>query len=148
MMITFYRKSIERLRKLAWVGPLLARLAVGIVFVQTGWGKLHDLASVTAFFTELGIPAPGFNAALVATTEFAGGLLLVLGLGTRLAAAPLAGTMVVAILTAKRAEIDGLGTLLGFEETLYLIAFLWLLVAGPAQASIDHLIRRRVEKTA
>src|SRR5258708_7650387 len=88
-------------QKLGWVGPLGARLPRGVVFVQTGWGKLHSLGDVTKFFTDLGIPAPAFQATLVATTELVGGALLVAGLLTRLAAAPLAFTMVVAILTAK-----------------------------------------------
>ena len=48
--------------KLAWLGPLLARVTVGVVFLQTGWGKLHDLDKVTSFFTELNIPAPAFQA--------------------------------------------------------------------------------------
>ena len=56
-----------------WAAPLLGRLAVGLVFMSTGWGKVHDLAKVTAFFQELGIPAPGFHAVLVGYSEsFAG----------------------------------------------------------------------------
>ncbi|MEA2698539.1 MAG: putative oxidoreductase, partial [Myxococcales bacterium] len=61
---------LERLRaigdKLSFLGPTLARLTVGIVFIGTGWGKLHSLDKVTQFFTDLGIPMPGFNARLTA----------------------------------------------------------------------------------
>jgi putative oxidoreductase len=128
--------------KLDWVGPLLARIAVGVVFMGTGWGKLHSLGDVTKFFTDLGLPAPHFQAALVATTEFVGGTLILLGLATRFAAAPLAFTMIVAILTAKRGDIDGLSSLLGFEEFLYLVIFTWLLLAGAGRASLDHLITK------
>ena len=45
-----------------WAGPTVARLTIGIVFVQSGWGKLHDLEKVTGYFTELGIPMPEANA--------------------------------------------------------------------------------------
>ena len=38
---------------------LFVRLYWGFQFMQTGWGKLHNLAHVTHFFTSLGIPAPG-----------------------------------------------------------------------------------------
>ena len=38
---------------------LFVRLYWGFQFMQAGWGKLHDLAHVTQFFTSLGIPAPG-----------------------------------------------------------------------------------------
>lgn len=139
-----------RLRKLtdriSFVGPTLARLTLGVLFVGTGWGKLHGLPNLTRFFTELGIPAPGFQALLVATTEFVGGALLLVGLLTRLAALPLAVTMVVAILTAKRSEIDGVSSLFGFEEWSYLVMFVWLAAAGPGPWSLDRLIGRFIER--
>src|SRR5262245_54364779 len=90
-----------------WLPPLLARVALGVTFVMTGWGKLHSLDSVEQFFAGLGIPAPGFQAALVATVELVGGALILVGLGTRLAAVPLAGVMAVAIATAKWPALEG-----------------------------------------
>ena len=132
--------------KLAFVGPTLARLTVGLVFIGTGWGKLHSLSDVTEFFTTLHIPAPAFNARLTAATEFFGGLAVLLGFGTRLVSLPLAFTMVVAIATAKRGDITGLTSLVGFEEWSYLVLFLWLALAGAGPLSLDRLIswfRRR-----
>jgi putative oxidoreductase len=125
--------------RLAFLGPTLARVTVGLVFIGTGWGKLHSLSDVTDFFTTLNIPAPAFNARLTAATEFFGGLALLLGLGTRLASLPLAFTMVVAIATAKRGDITGLTSLVGFEEWSYLVLFLWLALAGAGPLSLDHL---------
>src|SRR6185436_11178744 len=76
-MITLAQQTIGKIsKKLDWLGPLLARIAVGVVFAKTGWGKLHGLDDVTQFFTELGLPAPHFQAILVGTTEFVGGLLV------------------------------------------------------------------------
>ena len=115
---------------------------VGLVFIGTGWGKLHSLPDVTDFFASLHIPAPGFNARLTAATEFFGGLAILLGLGTRLAALPLGFTMVIAILTAKRGDITGLTALVGFEEWSYLVFFIWLALAGAGPLSIDALIGR------
>jgi putative oxidoreductase len=129
----------ERLR---FLGPTLARLTVGIVFIGTGWGKLHSIPDVTQYFTELGIPMPGFNARLAACTEFFGGILLLLGLGTRLAALPLAFTMVIAIITAKRDDIKDWSSLFGFEEWSYLVFFVWLAVAGPGPISVDGILAR------
>jgi len=94
--------------RVQWLAPLLARLAVGLVFLSTGWGKVHHLDKVTSFFEQLGIPAPGFNAVLVGCSELICGTLLVVGLVTRLAAMPLVISMVVAILTARLADIHGL----------------------------------------
>jgi putative oxidoreductase len=146
MLTAKIENVLESLRtradKLAFLGPTLARLTVGLVFMGTGWGKLHSIPDVTSFFTDLGIPAPGFNARLTASTEFFGGLLVLLGLGTRLASLPLAFTMVVAILTAKRANIDGVSALVGFEEWSYLVFFIWIAVAGPGPLSLDALIAR------
>jgi putative oxidoreductase len=142
------KRVLERVRKVAWLGPLLVRLTVGVVFVGTGWGKLHSLDKVTDFFAELHIPAPHFNAVLAASAELVGGLAMLLGLMTRLAAIPLITTMVVAILTAKRPEIDGLSSLLGLEEFSYLAMFFWLALAGPGACSIDHLLARRFVKRA
>jgi putative oxidoreductase len=127
----------------AWLAPLLARMTVGWVFLWSGWGKLNDLPTVIENFVGWGIPFPHILAPFVSIVEFLGGLLLLLGLFTRLAAVPLIIVMIVAILTAKRAEIDSLETLLGFDEVAYMALFLWLAVAGPGPMSIDDVLRRQ-----
>jgi putative oxidoreductase len=138
-----YERVLAMLGKAGWLGPALVRITLGVVFMGTGWGKLHSLDKVTDFFMQLGLPAAHFQAALVASTEFFGGLAILLGVATRLAAFPLMITMIVAIATAKRSEIDGIQSLLGFEEFSYLAMYLWLIVAGPGKLSIDHLLARR-----
>ena len=143
---------LRRLRRLAdkvgFLGPVLARLTVGVVFTQTGWGKLHSLADVTDFFASLHIPAPAFQARLAAGTEFVGGILVLVGLATRLASLPLAFTMVVAIITAKRGDVTGIPALLGLEEWSYLVFFLWLALAGAGPLSLDGLWARLRGKSA
>lgn len=133
-------RALAILDRFSWVGPLALRLSLGAVFLGTGWGKLHNLQQVTGFFTELGIPFPAAQAAMVSGIELVGGTLVLLGLFTRFAALPLIGTMAVAILTAKRPEIDGIRSLLAFEEFTYLAGFLWLFVAGAGKASLDALL--------
>ena len=81
---------------------LLVRLYWGFQMMQTGWGKLHNLAKVTEFFTSLGIPLPGLNAPFIVGLEFLGGILIMLGLGSRLVALLLTSDMVVAFITADR----------------------------------------------
>jgi putative oxidoreductase len=129
--------------RLGFLAPLLIRLTVGLVFIGTGWGKLHTLPDVTEFFTSLHVPFPALNARVVATTEFVGGILLIVGLGSRLVALPLAFTMVIAILTAKLDKIDGITTLVGFEEWSYLVMFLVIALIGPGALSLDALLLRR-----
>ena len=139
------RSLLNVTHRLAFLGPTLARIAIGVVFMGTGWGKLHNLDKITSFFTELGIPAPGFNAVLVSSAELICGVLILFGLFTRLAAIPLIIVMIVAIVTAKRSEIGGLSDLLGFVETLYVVLLAWLATAGPGPFSLDRIVVRTVE---
>ena len=128
------------LNKQHWLGPLLVRIALASVFIFTGWGKLHGLPKVTGYFTELGIPLPGLNAVVVSVVEFVGGSLLLVGLFTRAAALPMAFSMLVAIGTGRRADIDGLPWFFGFDEFVYFSCFVWLMVAGAGAVSVDRLL--------
>ena len=124
----------------SWAGPLIMRLIVGYTFMLTGWGKLNNLAQVTENFAGWGIPFPNILTPFVAGVEFFGGIMLILGLFTRIPAAMLAVVMVVAIRSAKWGDVDSLETLLGFEEATYFAGFMWLAIAGPGAASLDRLL--------
>ena len=133
----------ERLSSVfSWLPPLFARIVVGWVFLWTGWAKLNNLPQMIQNFTEWGIPFPEVMTPFVSGVEFFGGLLLLLGLFTRLAATPLVIVMIVAIVSAKLGQIDSLETLLGFEELAYMTLFGWLAVAGPGAVSLDELLQR------
>jgi putative oxidoreductase len=135
-------RALAVAKKLDSLVLLVARLTVGVLFVSTGWGKVHNLEKVTGFFTELGIPAPGFNAVLASYSELICGSLLVIGLASRLAALPLVVTMIVALVTAKRGEIHGLADLFGLVEWTYIPILLVVAVFGPGVASLDTLVVR------
>lgn len=128
---------------LAWLPPLFARIAVGWVFMWTGWAKLNNLPQMIQNFTEWGIPYPDVLTPFASGVEFIGGLLLILGLFTRIAASQLVVVMVVAIIAAKWDQIDSAETLLGFEEVLYMALFGWLTIAGPGPVSLDWLLQPR-----
>src|SRR5258707_11878850 len=96
-------KCIEKFLKTPFL--LFVRLYWGYMFLLAGWGKLSNIQKPIGFFTELGIPFPQFNAYLASTTEFVGGALLILGLGSRLVTIPLAFTMLVAYWTADHAAL-------------------------------------------
>jgi putative oxidoreductase len=129
-------------RRLGWLAPLFARIVVGWVFLLSGWGKLNNLPQVTENFVGWNIPFPHVLAPFVSGVEFFGGLFLLLGFMTRISAGALAVTMIVAIKSAKWADVDSLETLLGFDETEYLALFLWLAIAGAGPISIDRLLKR------
>ena len=132
--LSIREKAMAALERLRGVALLLGRLAVGLVFLSTGWGKVHNVEKVTEFFTSLHIPAPGFHAVLVGWSELLCGAALVLGVLTRLATIPLIVSMIVAILTAKRGDIHGFFDLVAFEEFTYLIVLTMIAILGRARS--------------
>jgi len=128
--------------------PLLLaiRLYWGWQFWQSGWGKLSDISKTVEYFASLGIPAPSLNAHFVAVLEAGGGILLILGLASRLIAFPLTIDMIVAYITADR---EALGSIFSEPEKFYnaspftfFLASLIILIFGPGLFSLDTLIRR------
>lgn len=128
---------------LQWLAPLVARLIVGEVFMTAGWGKLQNLDAMIQNFTSWGIPFPQILTPFTSGAEFVCGILLMLGLFTRISAGILGVIMIVAIKSVLWADVDSLDTLLGFSETAYLAIFLWLAIAGAGKISIDHWLTRK-----
>ena len=135
-------KAIHQLNEQEWIVQLLVRLFVGYFFMETGWGKLHNLDGFAQRFAGWGIPWPHFNAALSAYTEFIGGLLTIFGIGTRLVSIPMIINMLVAILQVNLKSVNNLDDFVELDEPLYALAYLWLLISGPGWVSVDCLISR------
>lgn len=116
----------------------LLRITVGLIFFKAGAGKLFGLfggfgiEGVTGFFTKLGIPYPHFNAYFVGGTEFIGGILMLVGLLTRLVSIPFCIIMIIAIFTAHK-EGDFYYPLMIFMSCLA------LLETGSGILSLDRL---------
>ena len=87
---------------------LCTRLIIGGIFIYTGWLKVSDMAATVGFFTQLGIPS--FFAYLVGYFELIGGVMLVLGLFTCLAALVLAVIMVFAVCFTRGMVFQGFAT--------------------------------------
>lgn len=125
---------------------LAVRLYWGWQFAQAGWGKLHNLARVTGFFTTLGIPFPHANAIFVSSLEVVGGVLLALGLGSRLISLMLAADMLVAYLTAERDALTSIfsdpGKFYTADSYTFLFAALMILIFGPGWIAVDTWIAR------
>jgi putative oxidoreductase len=129
---------------------LIIRLYWGWQFFQTGKGKLMDLDKVTGFFTELHLPFPRINAILAGSTECFGGLLLLLGLFTRVITVPLIFTMIVAYWTADNEAVKAIFSDPDkFTEAtpfLFLYACLIVFAFGPGCFSVDELIKRKTRR--
>lgn len=81
-------------------GLTVLRVVLGVVFLMHGYQKLFQMGihGVTGMFGHLGVPLPGFFAVVVTLVEFVGGIALIIGLGTRVAAALISIDMIFAIL--------------------------------------------------
>ncbi|PYY18621.1 MAG: DoxX family protein [Acidobacteria bacterium] len=148
--INLYRRFLNLLNFLQSPFLLLVRVYWGWQFWQAGWGKLQDISKPIGFFTELGIPFPVFNAWFVSLLECFGGILLILGLASRLISIPLVIDMVVAYIAADR---EALKSIFSEPDKFYaaapytlLFASLIVLVFGPGTISLDYLIARYVRK--
>src|SRR4026207_825946 len=80
---------------------LVIRAMAGAVFFWEGILKFVYVNQGVGRFTKLGLPFPVFTANFVGGLEIVGGLLLILGLGTRLIAIPFIIEMLVAMLSTK-----------------------------------------------
>lgn len=139
-----YVSLIRLSSKLQSAFLLVLRLYWGWSFFQTGKGKLMNLDQTTEFFSTLHIPFPSMNAALAGATECFGGLLLLLGLASRLTALPLIATMIVAYLTAEIEVVKNIfndpDKFTTADPFLFLFAAVIVLVFGPGAFSLDCLI--------
>jgi putative oxidoreductase len=155
MNIQFIEKNYDRLIRVSssLQSPfmLAVRLYWGWQFMQTGWAKLTNIGKVIHFFTALGIPAPALNAYFVSGLEFGGGILLVLGLGSRLIALPLVIDMIVAYVLADREALFSIisnpDKFTGAAPYTFLVASLLVLIFGPGKLSIDTQLTARVRAT-
>jgi putative oxidoreductase len=129
---------------------LLIRGWWGWSFFLTGKGKLLNLEKTTAFFTDLGLPLPKLNAILAGSTECVGGLLLLVGLGSRLVSVPLMFTMIVAYATADKEALAAIFSdpdkFTGAAPFLFLLASVIVFAFGSGKLSLDALLFKKAAK--
>ena len=125
---------------------LFVRVYWGWQLAQNGWGKLHNLDNVTQFFASLGLPAPGPTAFFVSSFELVGGILLALGLFSRITALGIAVDMLVAYVTADREALFAFysnpGKFYVADPYTFLFAGLLILIFGPGKIALDTLADR------
>jgi putative oxidoreductase len=123
---------------------LFVRVYWGWQLMQSGWGKLHHLSSVTEYFTSLGLPMPAQMAVAISCVELFGGIFLALGLLSRLTALVLTVNLFMAYVMGDR---EALFSIFSDPDKFYaaapytfLIASLIVLIFGAGKISADTLI--------
>jgi putative oxidoreductase len=124
---------------------LFVRLYWGWQLIQSGWGKLHNLQNVTEFFTSLHLPVPAATAVFISCLEFVGGILLAIGLFSRLIALIMTVNLVVAYITADNEALHAIfhdpDKFMAAAPFTFLMASLIVLIFGPGRFSLDEIFR-------
>ncbi|MEU3458053.1 DoxX family protein [Micromonospora sp. NPDC006766] len=132
------------------LAALVARVAVGVIFIAHGWQKLTEwgLDGTAAAFDQMGVPLPTASAWFAALVELVGGVALLVGLVVPVAGLLLALNMLGAFLIVHLSN----GVFVndnGFELVLALGAAALLLAAvGAGRFSLDRLIAPRLSRRA
>ena len=126
---------------------LAMRLYWGFLFYQTGMGKIGNLPQIVKFFENLGIPFANSNAHMVAYLEAGGGILLMIGLASRLVSIPLTAVLCTAYVTAHRDAVLGIfqdpENFISQPPFNFLIMCLVVFAVGPGKFSLDYLLERK-----
>ena len=151
-MYDFFSKVGYYKRQVEWLPIFVMRLCIGIFFILSGFFKLFDAEQHQKLLKTLisaNIPLPEFNAYFVPLIELLGGVLILIGLLTSLAALVLLVVMVTAIVTERIASVAmHVGILLienffYLPEVLYALIFFWLFFSGPGKVSFDYVIGKK-----
>ena len=114
---------------------LLMRLTFGILMMHHGYGKLTAFNETAGHIPHFFGMSGSLTTALVVFAEFFCALFIVLGLFTRLACVPLIINMAYALFMAHKGDVFGQGEV----ATLYLAAFVVILLVGPGRVSVDSM---------
>jgi len=141
-MLEKITKITQKFDSLQDLSLLFLRLILAYGFYMPAVNKWKNMEGIAQWFDSMNYPLPLLNAYLAGTTEAAGVLLLLLGLGTRLVSIPLMFTMLVAIFTVHMGNGFAAGDN-GFEIPLYYFLMLFVLMAyGSGKYSIDFIMKK------
>jgi putative oxidoreductase len=120
------------------VAILVLRAGISITMIHHGYNKLTHFSEMQEKFMNFMGLGTDISLGLAIFAEFFCSILLLIGLATRVALIPMIITMAVAVFSAHSADIFGKGEL----ATLYLLAYIALLLVGPGAYSVDGILNR------
>lgn len=116
---------------------LIGRILLAVIFVISGFGKLTDIAGTTGFFGSLGLPVPTLTAVAAGLVELLGGLAVLIGYKTRIAAIVLAAFTLAASFIAHLNFADQMQLLMFLKNLAIVGGFLALAAHGAGRLSLD-----------
>jgi uncharacterized membrane protein YphA (DoxX/SURF4 family) len=148
---TLRRESVGLRRYTDALAPYtltVLRVLVGLTFLLMGLPKAGGFTGFTGFVSSIGFPVPVFFAAVVVALEVIGGLLLIVGLGTRWISILFVVEMIVTTLLVKMPRMGFIAPQgqpgVGAELDLLLLASALVLLAhGSGQLSVERNILKR-----
>jgi putative oxidoreductase len=117
---------------------LISRVFLAILFILAGWGKLTGLEGTAQYFGAIGLPMPSVTAVLVGLVEFVGGLAILIGFQTRIAAIVVALFTIGATLVAHMDFAEGMNALMAQKNLAIAGGLLLLAVTGAGAYSVDR----------
>ena len=124
------------------LGFLLLRIAIGTMLIHHGYEKLENIENFAdAFVRPLHLPFPIVSSYFAAFAEVVGSWMVICGLGTRLGALAILGTISFAIYHAL--VTSGFNIYLLELLVLYWGGAICIILSGPGNFSMDHLIKLR-----
>ncbi|MBB6260434.1 putative oxidoreductase [Paenochrobactrum gallinarii] len=123
------------------IAVLIGRVFISILFILAGWAKLTAIGGTAGYFGSLGLPMPTVTAVLVGLIEFLGGLAILIGFQTRIAAVIVALFTIGAILVAHMDFSDGLNVMMAQKNLAIAGGLLALAAYGAGSYSVDAKLR-------
>ncbi|MBN9045914.1 MAG: DoxX family protein [Rhizobiales bacterium] len=113
---------------------LLGRILFCPLFIPAGFGKLTALSNTAEYFASKGLPLPFVTAVIVGLIELFGGIAILLGFQTRIAAVVLGVFTIGAALVAHLSPFDQINF---FKNLAIAGGFFVLALHGAGEYSID-----------
>lgn len=117
---------------------LLGRVLISLIFILAGYSKLTGIAGTAGWFASIGLPVPTVTAVLVGVVELVGGLAILVGWQTRIAAIVIALFTLGATAIAHMDFSDGTQVLFLQKNLAIAGGLLFLAVFGPGAYSLDR----------
>lgn len=123
------------------IAVLIGRVFISILFILAGWAKLTAISGTAGYFGSLGLPMPTVTAVLVGLIEFLGGIAILVGFQTRIAAVIVALFTIGATLVAHMDFSDGLNVMMTQKNLAIAGGLLALAAYGAGSYSVDAKLR-------